>query len=92
VLAGLNRLYYSPFQFKRLRRFTARMAIAPVDLADRCDALLRAETSAAVAQVEGLVQETVFLVQAHMPQVDTSTVQQRLGWRQRAWMPPPRAS
>lgn len=85
VLAGLNRLYYSTFQFKRMRRFVGQMRIAPENLSDRLEALFRLEPAIAVIQLEAIIQETVALIEIHMPQIDTSAVKQKLGWRQQPW-------
>jgi hypothetical protein len=87
VLAGLNRLYYSTFQFKRMRRFIAQMPIVPPRLADRLEQLFVLDPPAAIAQLETLVGETVGLVEQHIPQVDTSRVRARLGRRQQPWQP-----
>jgi hypothetical protein len=89
VLAGLNRLYYSTFQFKRARKFIAGMRVAPENLADRLDGLFRVDDATAVAELERLVGETVGLVEQHMPEVDTSAVRRRLGARERPWTPAP---
>jgi hypothetical protein len=88
VLAGINRLYFSPFQFKRMYAFVARMQIAPDRLADRLDALFGSEPATAVADLERLVTETVELVQVHLPDVDVSDVLQWLGTRERPWLLP----
>ncbi|MGL4620713.1 MAG: hypothetical protein ACRCZS_16900 [Chroococcidiopsis sp.] len=85
VLSGLNRLYYSTFQFKRMSRFIEQMEIAPENLAARLENLFHQEPSVAVNQLEASVQETVELVEIHMPQVDTSSAKRRLGWRQQPW-------
>jgi hypothetical protein len=85
VLSGLNRLYYSTFQFKRMRRFIEQMEIAPEHLASRLEDLFHQEASLAVCQLEALVRETIELVESHMPQVDTSSAKRRLGWRQQPW-------
>lgn len=85
VLSGLNRLYYSTFQFKRMSRFIEQMEIAPENLAFRLEGLFHNEANAAVNQLEALVRETVELVEIHMPQVDTLSVKRRLGWRQQPW-------
>ena len=84
VLAGLNRLYYSTFQFKRMGRFIAQMEVAPENFAARLESLFLHD--AAVAdRLEALVRETVELVERHMPQIDTSSARQKLGWRQQPW-------
>jgi hypothetical protein len=85
VLSGLNRLYYSTFQFKRMGRFIEQMEIVPENLTSRLEGLFQNKPSIAVNQLEVLVQETVELVEGHMPQVDTSVAKQRLGWRQQPW-------
>lgn len=85
VLAGLNRRYYTTFQLKRMRHFIAQLAIAPDNLADRLEYLLAADPGPAAAALERLVQEIAELVERHMPEVDTSAVRKRLGWRRPAW-------
>lgn len=85
VLAGLNHLYYTPFQFKRMHRFAQNLTISPPNLANRIDALFSAEPARAAAQTEPLVSETLALVEQHMPQIDTSQARARIGWRQKAW-------
>ncbi|MFB2894824.1 nucleotidyltransferase domain-containing protein [Aerosakkonemataceae cyanobacterium BLCC-F50] len=87
VLSGLNRLYYSTFQFKRMGKFIEQMSIAPTNLTSRLESLLRAEPHIAVNQLEQLVQETLDLVNTYMPQVDTSSVSRKVGWRQQPWQP-----
>ncbi|HEX2217649.1 MAG TPA: hypothetical protein VHG35_02520 [Gemmatimonadales bacterium] len=85
VLAGLNRLYYSTFQFKRMRRLIARMDAAPPELADRIEDLFRLDLRTASREAEALVEETVGLVEARMPHVDTGPARRRLHQRQRRW-------
>jgi hypothetical protein len=85
VLSGLNRLYYSTFQFKRMSGFVEQMKIAPENLAARLEGLFHYEASVAVNELETLVRETVKLVEVHMPQVDTSSAKRKLGWRQQPW-------
>jgi hypothetical protein len=84
VLAGLNRVYYSPLYFKRLRKFVDGLAVAPERLADRIEALFRDEPDAAVLELERLVGETVGLVEREMPEVDTAAVHATLGARRGA--------
>ena len=85
VLAGLNRRYYSPFQFERTHAFVAKMTIAPPRLADRLEALFRAERAAAILELENLVRETVELVGIHMSELDTAHIQLYVGERARPW-------
>jgi hypothetical protein len=87
LLAGLNRLYFSPFQFKRAEAFIAKMQIAPQNLAARLEALFRAEPRAAGPMLEALVRGTLDCVEQQMPEVGTSGVRRLLGWRQAPWRP-----
>lgn len=86
VLSGLNRLYYSTFQFKRMSKFIKQMKIAPENLGDRLEGLFHQAPTIAVLQLEALVRETIELVEIHMPQIDTTSVRRKLGWRQQPWM------
>jgi predicted nucleotidyltransferase len=85
VLAGLNRLYYTTFQFKRMRLFTKQLLIAPDNLDTRLEQLFVSEPHTAAADLERLVEELVELVEQQMPTVDTSSVRKRLGWRRPEW-------
>lgn len=64
VLAGLNRQYFSTFQFKRTRAFCARVSIAPGHRADRIENLFDGPVADSIADLERLVDETVILVEA----------------------------
>ena len=48
ALAGLNGVYFTTFQFKRMTRFAAKLKRAPADFSSRIDALLQAETGGGV--------------------------------------------
>lgn len=85
TLAGLNRRYFSPFQFKRMHRYAEKLTIAPPDFADRLEAAFHSEPGAAELALEALARETVELVEQHMPQIDTSRARKRIGWRPQAW-------
>lgn len=88
VLAGLNRLYYSSFQFKHMRHLISQMSSAPLNLAERIEALFQADHARGALELERLVAETVALVEAAMPEVDTTAARRRLGWRQQPWGAP----
>lgn len=87
VLAGLNHLYYSSFQFKRMHRFVAQMSIAPTNFADRLEFLFHADLASTATQLKELVQEIVALVEQHMPHIDTSHAHMMLEWPEQAWEP-----
>ena len=86
VLAGLNKRYYVPFQFKRTRRFLESLTIAPNKLADRLNDLLLADQPTAITQMEDIVRETLALVNQYMPEIDTAAILRREpGERQEPW-------
>jgi hypothetical protein len=87
VLAGLNHVYYSPFQLKRMHRLLGKMSIQPPRCGDRIDALFVGDVTKALAVFEPLVEETIGLVESYMPQIDTTRAKRRLGWRQTVWEP-----
>jgi hypothetical protein len=77
VLAGLNRCYFTTFQFKRVHRFAAQLTIAPPNLADRIEALLVAPLTEAFTALYALDGEVLALLATHAPQIDLSAAQQR---------------
>jgi hypothetical protein len=87
VLAGLNRLYYSTFQFKRMRRFIDQMTLLPSDLAARLEGLFTSEPQDAAQQLEKLVTETLDLVAMHLPDIDLTGARKRLHWSPEKWSP-----
>lgn len=89
VLAGLDRRYYSSFQFKRLHHFARSLPLSPDRFADRLDDIFTRDPAAAGIAMERLVEETIMLIEAHMPEVDTTAARRNLGKRQNPWNPPP---
>lgn len=87
VLAGLNHLYFSSFQFKRMHRFVRQMHILPADLAARLDTLFYEEPTTAISHLKELVLEIVALVEQHMPAFDTAAVRKSLNFQHGAWEP-----
>jgi predicted nucleotidyltransferase len=70
VLAALNRVYYSRFQVKRLRKLAASFALTPPRLADRLESLLQLAPSAAAEELGQLVLETRQLVLRELPDLE----------------------
>jgi predicted nucleotidyltransferase len=70
VLAGLNRLYFSRFELKRMRALIDQMEIAPPHLADRLESLFRLEPREAADELERLVEETRVLVAGELPALE----------------------
>ncbi len=87
VLAGLNRVYYSTFQFKRMQKFIGHLDVAPNNLYERLEQVYRQEPLAAATGLQELVRETVDLVERHMPEADTSKVRQALDRKEHTWSP-----
>ncbi|MEY2830976.1 MAG: hypothetical protein RLZZ574_234 [Cyanobacteriota bacterium] len=87
VLAGLNRLYYSTFQFKRMKQFIAQMTIAPENLYMRLESIYHQEPLTAANQLKELIAETVDLVELHLPEIDTAKVKRSLERQQHIWKP-----
>jgi hypothetical protein len=85
VLAGINRLYFTTFQFKRMHHFIDQMTIKPDNLAARLEGLFKQGMAEVLPEVEALVGETIALVEEHMPQIDTKAAKARIGWRQQPW-------
>jgi hypothetical protein len=81
ALAGINRLYFSPFQFKRLREFVGRMQFAPPRLADRLDQVLLASGQDAMREAEQVFLETLELAEQQLPGLDTAGLRHRPGER-----------
>ncbi|MEI8281511.1 MAG: hypothetical protein WCG75_03805 [Armatimonadota bacterium] len=86
VLAGLNRLYYSSFQFKRMHAFVDQMQWKPQDLANRITSVFKGHPNAS-QEFRSLVAETVALVEQHMPTIDTTVVHTRLNREVHRWNP-----
>jgi hypothetical protein len=87
VLAALNRLYFTRFQLKRMRKLVGRMQLAPPDLASRLECLLELDGEAAAHELERLVAETQALVTAHLPDLELPRLRRSLGARQEPWAP-----
>lgn len=85
IVAALNRVYFTPFQFKRMSRFTGQFSVAPERFDERLGALFQAPVRDAFLILEKLVEETLDLVDTHMPHIDTTMGRRRLGWRQQPW-------
>ena len=85
ILAGLNRLYFTTFQFKKMRRFVGEMRVKPERVAERLEALFQQTHPAAAASLEALVREVLALVAREMPDVDIARLQRRVGGKRPRW-------
>lgn len=84
VLAGLNRVYYTPFELKRLRALCRRLGRAPEDLPERLESLFRLRADEAAAELGRLVVEVRSLVLAELPEAQLP-LRRAPGERLRPW-------
>jgi predicted nucleotidyltransferase len=87
VLAGLNRLYFTRAELKRMRALIAKMELAPPRLGDRLESLFRLPPAEAAAELGRLVEETRALVTREFPDLELS-LQFPPGRRQKPWRLP----
>jgi hypothetical protein len=64
ILAGLNRLYFTTFQFKKMRRFVGQMQVKPERLAERLEDLFQQTPAIAAKSLEALTGEVLALDRA----------------------------
>ena len=70
ILCGLNRLYH-PGKVKGIAWTIGKLAIKPPDLLPRLEQILRGDSSLAIGRLRELLEETLALVDTHMPEVST---------------------
>ena len=85
ILAALNHLYFSTFQFKRMHHFIGQMKIAPENLAARLEGLFHTDATLAAMRLEELVQEVADIVEQHMSDIDLTSLRKSIRWRQSHW-------
>jgi hypothetical protein len=78
ILAGVNSVWFSMFQLKHTRDLVASFSLAPPGLVDRIEAALVAPMPSAAATLEGVVGETLSLVEAALPEVDVSSLRRHV--------------
>jgi hypothetical protein len=72
VLAALNRVYFSTFEFKRVHRFVQLLPISPPNLYERLEALFQTNAEESTAELERLIADTQTLVAQHFRDLDLS--------------------
>ena len=78
VLCGLNRIYPPSTDFKWALRLPGLFSIAPPNLDTRLPQILRGNPVAAVADAQRLIDETISLVELHLPEFDTARIRARV--------------
>ena len=71
VLCGLNKLYH-PGKIKGLNYTVAKMQLTPPNVASRLPGLFEVDGQTAVNQLKQLIEETIKLVETHLPHIDTA--------------------
>ena len=84
VLAGLNHLYYTTFQFKRMGHFIDSMKIKPADLEAKLTRML-SDADRGPQIFKGIVADVVELIETHMPEADTSGARRGLAREDQKW-------
>ena len=72
TLAGVNRLYFARFEFKRQRAFLEKLSVAPARFADRLESLFALPPADAIAELGALVLETQAIVERELPGIDVT--------------------
>ncbi len=72
TLAGVNRLYFARFEFKRQRAFLAKMTVAPERFPDRLELLFTLPPADAIAELAALVTEAQAIVERELPSAEVS--------------------
>ncbi len=78
ILLGVNGMYAPSVTPKWTRHLIDRLALAPHDFASRFDRILTGEAEAAVQDAGRLIDETLTLVEHHVPELDTMRVRSRI--------------
>lgn len=78
ALSAANRLYFSTFQFKRMRHHIREMKESPPGLPDRVEQLFEIPPENGAEELRKLVSETVEIVERLLPEVDTTQVRKLL--------------
>jgi hypothetical protein len=90
ALLGLNRIYVpAPGYLKSMDETIGLMAVTPADLSGRLKRSFRIEPSAAVGELEALIEETLGLVETHLSAFDTAPYRTDLAKRRTPYDAPP---
>jgi hypothetical protein len=78
ALSAVNGLYFTTFQFKRMRTHISAMREAPPRLAARLEGLFTTPRDRAAEELRQLVAETVGIVESRFADLDTSHIRRHL--------------
>lgn len=88
TLAGVNRRFFTNFQFKRAGAFIASLTLAPPDFGARLERLWHVPPRDAARSLRELVAETVEIVERELPAADTRAARQALARDDKPWSAP----
>lgn len=91
ILLGLNRLYLANPRYKWLDQLVSELRIAPAALAFRLKQLFRTDPRLAVHALQAIIDETLALVEQHMPELDMSAASAQAHQRRTVLDQPPAA-
>lgn len=82
-LAGLNRVYYPGRKW--MNELIAALPLAPEGLAARLRHVFRADARSGATELDRLVDETISLVERHLPAIDTAPIRARVDKPRPVW-------
>ncbi|MEZ4862752.1 MAG: hypothetical protein R3C14_15660 [Caldilineaceae bacterium] len=90
ILAALNRIYYPSREHKWLDRLVAEFTLAPLDLATRLRQVFCGTLREGWVIQRTLIEETIALVEQHLPAVDSVVMfaehpEITIAWAQKRW-------
>jgi hypothetical protein len=89
ALLGLNRLYLPNPTFKGMDELIAEMRLSPPDLASRLRAVFRLPPEEGVRELRLVCEQTLDLIDLHLPGFDTKEYRAGLSHRRGVWDAPP---
>jgi len=89
ALLGLNRLYLPNPRFKGMDELIAEMLVKPRDLSARLKAAFRLAPREGILELHAICEDTISLVDEHMPDLDTTQYRENLRRRRGVWDSPP---
>jgi hypothetical protein len=85
ILQGLNRVYPPSTDLKWLRWVADQIPVSPDRFLDRCECLFHDDPVSTVDELHALIEETLALVEAALPDIDTGPVRDRIAQRRQVW-------
>jgi nucleotidyltransferase-like protein len=82
ILCGLNQRYH-PGKVKGIAWTIGKLAVKPPELLPRLEQVLRGEPDLAIGRLSELIDETLTLVETHMPEIDTARTREVLAMQLR---------